>query len=79
MNQTPWGTKEIESIQKFVDGNAYRFAFLVHEVPVKPTTLQKIIGGYHEPKGPLKFRLLDLVNRYPKKTKLPHNDFLIMA
>lgn len=76
-NMAPWDGQDRKRLAAWIGGNQYRSAFLIHTVPIKPNTLERILRGYHDPGSLLSARLRDLIERYPSGSALPHPAGLI--
>ena len=75
----PWSGDDRRKLAAWIGGNQYRSAFLIHTVPIKPNTLERILKGYHDPGGLLSARLRDMIERYPHGHALPHPAGLVSS
>lgn len=77
MTTIAWGSDDRAKLKEWIGSNFYRAAFLVHSVPLKQNTLERIVRGYHDPGTLLAARIRDILERYPRGTALPHQTGLL--
>lgn len=77
MTMIAWGSEDRARLKDWLGENSYRAAFLIHAVPLKQNTLERIVRGYHDPGTLLAARIRDIVERYPRGTALPHQAGLL--
>lgn len=75
--QSQWGSEDRARLKDWLGENSYRAAFLIHAVPLKQNTLERIVRGYHDPGTLLAARIRDIVERYPRGAALPHQAGLL--
>lgn len=78
VKSSAWDSDDRKKLQEWIGENHYRAAFLLHTVPLKPLTLERIKNGCHDPKGLLRQRLRDVISQHPGGS-LPHDMGLLSA
>lgn len=72
-----WSGDDRKRLEAWIAGNHYRAAYLIHTVPIKPNTLERILKGYHDPGALMTARLRDILERFPRGERLPHPESLV--